>query len=561
MNEIDRGMSVESLSRWRVPPAAHWRHKVKSGLAASGLLWPLFGLGLVAVVVLVLAVVVLWEKYPRFSLWWVTLAVLCLVAAGALVAAMTGRIQRNLVVPLTHVRHWAARMRGGNLRARIPDPARGEFKELAADINNLSESLFVLTREMQVEVDKQTERVARQSNSLRVLYDVATSINGANNLDELLSQFLNTLRELVQAEAATVRILGSDGHLHLAASIGMSCHDLPQELHVPIDRCHCGKAVRELSIQCSDVQQCERVIEAPLLPRNDLRLIAVPLQYRGEVLGVYNLFVQRDELVDNEELTGLLTSIGKQLGIAIAKTRLEVQARRLALMEERTLLSHELHDSLAQTLASLRFQVQMLDDSMARGNAAAVRDKIKDVYSGLENANHELRELLEHFRTRMDDRGLIPAIRELTQRLVRDTGMAVYFQDETNHQNLSPSNEVQVLHIVQEALSNARKHSHAQNVRVLLRAEDAGQWRILVEDDGEGMATTQQSTLPGEHIGLKIMQERARHLHGQITIESEPGEGTRVELTFNSAPAPRVAAATIYNISQFDSPETEGKSH
>ncbi|MDH4273651.1 MAG: GAF domain-containing protein [Gammaproteobacteria bacterium] len=557
MNDIDRGMSVESLSRWRIPPAAQWRHKFKSGLAASGLLWPFLGLGLIGMLVLV--VIVLWEQYPQRMHWWIAFAAMCLVAAGALVMTMVGRVQRNLVVPLTHVRHWAARMRGGNLRARIPNPAHGEFKELASDINNLSESLFVLTREMQAEVEKQTERVAQQSNSLRVLYDVATSINGANDLDELLTQFLNTLRDLVQAEAATVRILGNDGHLHLAASIGMSCHDLPQELHVPIDRCHCGKAVRELAIQCSDVQQCERIIEAPLLPRRDLRVIAVPLQYRGEVLGVYNLFVQRDELVDNEEFTGLLTSIGKQLGIAIAKTRLEVQARRLALMEERTLLSHELHDSLAQTLASLRFQVQMLDDSMMRGNTPAVREKIKDVHAGLENANHELRELLEHFRARMDERGLIPAIRELTQRLERDTGIAVYFQDETKHQNLSPSNEVQVLHIVQEALSNARKHSKAQNVRVLLRADVSGHWHVLVEDDGEGMALTQQPAMPGEHIGLKIMQERASHLNGQLSIESEPGEGTRVELVFEAAPAHRIATATIYKRTHFETSENEEK--
>lgn len=89
-----------------------------------------------------------------------------------------------------------------------------------------------------------------------------------------------------------------------------------------------------------------------------------------------------------------------------------------------------------------------------------------------------------------------------------------------------------MLRIVQEALANIRKHADAHTVRILLRCRVPGQYTLLVEDDGQGFASPKRNGHPGEHIGLSIMQERARRLGGELRVESEPGEGTRVELRF-----------------------------
>ena len=94
--------------------------------------------------------------------------------------------------------------------------------------------------------------------------------------------------------------------------------------------------------------------------------------------------------------------------------------------------------------------------------------------------------------------------------------------------------EVQVFHIVQEALANVRKHSKAKNVRVLVRSDDEANYLVLVEDDGQGIQEPEVTARPGEHVGLSIMRERAEKLGGAFNIESEPGEGTRVELTFQA---------------------------
>jgi len=99
-----------------------------------------------------------------------------------------------------------------------------------------------------------------------------------------------------------------------------------------------------------------------------------------------------------------------------------------------------------------------------------------------------------------------------------------------------------MLRIVQESLANIRKHAHAQTVRILLTCNLDGEYLLLVEDDGVGFLDTKPVGSPGEHIGLSIMAERAKRLGGTFRIESEPGEGTRVELTYKPASTSAVAA-------------------
>jgi two-component system nitrate/nitrite sensor histidine kinase NarX len=201
-------------------------------------------------------------------------------------------------------------------------------------------------------------------------------------------------------------------------------------------------------------------------------------------------------------------------------------------MQERTALAHELHDSLAQTLASLRFQVSMLDDTLDEQNPEMVREELTQIKSGLDDAYTELRELLAHFRAPIDARGLLPALEDLISRFRKQTGIHTFLQKEWDWTRLTANMEMQVLRIIQEALTNIRKHSEAHTVRVMLRCDQEGNYRVLIEDDGVGMSQPAFSGHPGEHIGLSIMQERARRLNGDLKIESEPGEGTRVLLTF-----------------------------
>ena len=156
--------------------------------------------------------------------------------------------------------------------------------------------------------------------------------------------------------------------------------------------------------------------------------------------------------------------------------------------------------------------------------------RIKD---GLDEAHGELRELLNSFRAPVDQRGLLPTLETIANQFQQDTGIVTFLQCECRQPTLDANQEMQVLRIIQEALTNIRKHSGAHTVRILVRCRASGDYLLLVEDDGRGFDRAgKESGSPGEHIGLSIMAERARRLGGKLQVESEPGEGTRIELSF-----------------------------
>ena len=451
-----------------------------------------------------------------------------------LIIAIIRYVRTRLFTPLTQLREWAQRMRSGDLSARIPPTELGEFSALAFDINNLGESLRTLSREMDDRVNSQTITLQRKTRSLEILYDVAARSNSAKNIDELLTAFLNTLTEIVYAHAGTVRLVTDDNQMRLVGSVGID-NDLAESVRlVPLEHCLCAQEFSRNMILCQNhFEKCQNVISEKLFAGDKLENIAIPLRYKNTTLGIYNLFVEKLGLTEREDIKDILTNIGQHLSMAIEKAHWDEESKRVSIMQERTMLAHELHDSLAQTLASLRFRVSMLQKTLQQHNKASPNDAIDEVDQiklALDEANLELRELLEHFRIRMDERGLIPATEDLVNRFRSESQIQVFSQNECPELKLPPMLEVHLLHIIQEALSNIRKHSDAKNVRILIRCTEEVPFHALIEDDGMGIEENVGESRPGEHVGLTIMKERAKRIGASLTIESDPGEGTRVEL-------------------------------
>ncbi|MDH5395511.1 MAG: histidine kinase, partial [Gammaproteobacteria bacterium] len=351
-------------------------------------------------------------------------------------------------------------------------------------------------------------------------------------------------KDVVHARAAVVRLLTEDDQMRLVASVGLDEDLMEREQTIPSNECLCGIAYKDGDVLFQDnVSRCDKIVGRAFFNDDDkdIGMIAVPLQYRGKTLGVYNLFVNNREFHNQEEIENLLTSIGRHLGMAIDKARSEDEANRLSLMEERNRLSHELHDSLAQTLASLRFQIRVLDETIRGGKEPDVWHELEKIENNIDEAYSELRELITHFRAPIDKRGLIPAVEHLIERFQYQTDISIFLQKEWNVLHLPASIEVQALRIIQESLNNIRKHSQAHTVRVILRSDTQGDCRILIEDDGIGITDIpdpdSEVTL-GDHLGLSIMHERAKRIGGSITIESEPNEGTRILLIFGHSELP-----------------------
>ncbi len=495
--------------------------------------------GLLVVLVSGAAIALLLLLQPAVAVWLIGAQFVLLSLGTVLVFVVFRRIKGQLLTPLSQLRQWALAMRAGDRGIRMPEPSRGELYELARNINALSDELDRLSSQMDREVGRHTEALASKTRSLQVLYDVAASINIFNDLDDLLTRFLHTLIDVVGARAATVRLLNQDDQMQLVASVGLTDREQERERLVPMDRSMWGTVVSGGDVANPPPGSGAADSDHRLaLGAGRLETISVPLRYHGKTVGVYNLFVEPPGLGGKQDVRDLLTSIGRHLGMAIEKVRLDQQAQRLSIMQERNLLAHELHDSLAQTLASLRFQVRMLDDTLRQGDEAQARGELGEIQSGLEEANTELRGLLAHFRAPMDKRGLLPALEDTVARFRRETGIVTFFQKECQQPSLPASLEIHVLRIVQEALTNVRKHSRARAVRILLRCDKAGAYHVMVEDDGIGMPTETLESKPGEHLGLAILRERAERLGSELTIESEPAEGTRIELNFTHPRAP-----------------------
>ena len=504
-------------------------------LARDLLFMPVLWLSLVMALLILASIIILTQENTGPHLLLIQIGLLLMGASA--VAVIIHRLNRRIIEPLDQVRHWASNICNGDFSKPLTPPEDGPFAELFRDINKLGECLSRLARDLDKEVNIHSEKIAIKNRSLEILYDVAASINVSSDLDELLLRFLETLKDEVNARAATIRLTNDEGQMELVASLGLDDNIIDKEKVIPINRCLCGKAIVSGELMSQDtVRECNQFACDSFFNNDDVEVIAVPLQHRGKTLGVYNLFVDKPGLIHREDTKDLLNSIGKHLGMAIEKARVEEESKRLSIRRERNMLSHELHDSLAQTLASLRFQALNLDDSIKQNNIDTARKEIQIIRNGLDEAYTELRELLAHFRAPFDERGLIAAIEKVIDRFRRESGMLIFFQNEWNQVELPSVMELQVLRIIQEALNNIKKHSKAHAVRVLLRSDDVETQMVLIEDDGIGINSPVLDGKPGEHIGLSIMKERASRLGGVLRIESEPGEGTRLILTFPRVP-------------------------
>ncbi|MFV2032484.1 MAG: sensor histidine kinase, partial [Gammaproteobacteria bacterium] len=224
-------------------------------------------------------------------------------------------------------------------------------------------------------------------------------------------------------------------------------------------------------------------------------------------------------------------SIGKHLGMAIAKSRLDAESSKLSIIQERNRLSYELHDSLAQTLTSIRFQVRILDEILHQDDEFDTWQQLERIENTVEEANTELRSLIAHFQAPISSLALIDAVSDMVKRFRSESDIPIFLQHTVNDSlQLTDRVHLEVMRIVQEALNNIRKHSEATMSRVMVRIVENNRIQILIEDDGIGIQQSSENPLPGEQIGLKSMRERAARIKAGFTLESEPGEGVRLIL-------------------------------
>ena len=368
-----------------------------------------------------------------------------------------------------------------------------------------------------------------EERSLQILYEVVSSINTAHGLDDLLTRFMYTFKRVTRSRAAAIWVIQTSGQVELSACSGID-EALIHPDHQDVRRCLYERAATEGKIWIeADLKKCEKIAGKSFFDEQPTGMIAIPMRYRGKVTGVINLFTDPELVEQVNNLRPLLTSIAHHMSIAIERYNNDDRYRQHLIKDERTRIAHELHDSLAQTLASLRFQVRVLDETLHQGDESTTWQQLERIENSLDEANTELRGLIANFRAPTYDQNLLGSIEKIVSQFRNETRIKTYLQKEWSNTVLSRESETQILRIIQEALWNIRKHSEAKTVRIMLKDGINGRCHILIEDDGIGINKKIYGS-PGEHIGLTIMQERASHLGGTLRVESEPGEGTRIVL-------------------------------
>jgi two-component system nitrate/nitrite sensor histidine kinase NarX len=364
--------------------------------------------------------------------------------------------------------------------------------------------------------------------SLKTLYNISNTINVARTRHELLSDFIDVFSRSIGIKASLIRLLTDDGWMEVASSYGINKNQLQKYQKTPID----GSMFSRSNVVVG-------VSHEPFLHEivNDdpLTIYAVPVRYHVRTLGVINLFATSNEKLPVETHRLWITA-GEHLGQALDKFFEESEQKQQLIQNERNIIANELHDSLAQTLASLRFQVRVLDQALQPTGEFSTISSIEQVEHGLDEAYTDLRELIAHCRIPVEKQGLIPSIKRVVEKFREETNIHILLQCECQNPDIPANMEMNVYRIVQESLTNIRKHADAHIVRVLLQCDSKGNYLVLIENDGKGFDKKAIQSEAGKHLGLTIMKERAKYLGGKLKIDSEPDEGTRVELRFKYVP-------------------------
>jgi two-component system nitrate/nitrite sensor histidine kinase NarX len=381
--------------------------------------------------------------------------------------------------------------------------------------------------------------------ALNILSEVAASLATDADIEGMLQRFLGTMIRLAGATAGAVRVLTADGtHLRLIGSLGLPPDAVELENLVSLDCSHCGSAMqRDHVLRAVDVKVCAEHTGLSFF-RDDCRaMVVVPLQFRGRILGVYNLYLRERQDIP-QELALLLRTISEHLGMALENARLERENLRIAMMNERQMMANEVHDSLAQTLAYMKMRLSLMQDSIDDGDTERACKLAMDVKSALDDAYAGLRELLTQFRKRMDPLGLLHALESLADEFRSRTGITIEYCNHITDLRLSVDQEVQVFYIIQEALANVTRHSGATLVKLTLEQRE-GSYEVTVDDNGSGFFAVGNrlgsfEEHPGlrQHLGLSIMRERAQRLRGRVETANLASGGARVRLVF---PVPRKA--------------------
>jgi signal transduction histidine kinase len=377
-------------------------------------------------------------------------------------------------------------------------------------------------------IERMQARLAQQNRELMALHTAALDIYGALDLDAVLQKVVDQARGLVESRYGALSVIDERQRIAAFVTSGVRADERARIGAPPEGHGLLGVVLREgQRLRLMDLGRDPRSVGFPANHPPMRSLLAVPIlctsPFRGNLYLSEKLGGEGFSPADEETLVRFAT----KAAIAIDHAHLHQRLNQLAVTEERLRIAHEMHDGLAQVLASVNAKAQAVREHLRAGRGEEASRQLEQLASAAREVYGDVRESITGLRgAAAPGWRLTTAIEEYAVSWEGQTGIACELLLD-REVRLAPGTEFQLLRIAQEALTNVRKHAVARRAEVKLERLD-GRVALTIADDGVGFdpAGLGRSELP--RFGLATMRERAQSIGAGLRVGAAAGGGTEV---------------------------------
>ncbi len=345
-------------------------------------------------------------------------------------------------------------------------------------------------------------------------------------IDDVFTQAIQPIQEITGYTTIGLRLYDKQqGQFVLRAQKGFSplMIEILSKLPRPVDEIYFSQMVETKKAVIRDVPAAESSVF-----RN---VVFFPLLANNQIVGSMDLGSTKERTWTEDEIIWL-ELVGKYLGNVIYQIQLTEKLEGLSALQEREYIAQELHDDTIQLISASILWAQEAEMDLDEGDLPAARKAIQKIVQSANLAYKSLREEIFGLRKKVEpDENILLVIKKSLDWFEDYWGIGVNFRLESNLWVQNPlelplRTEIQLLRIIQEALTNVRKHANATGIEVVVQVTD--EWlKVNIQDNGQGF---NPEIISSDHLGLRIMRERVSSLGGTIQINSCIGCGSTIEI-------------------------------
>lgn len=379
--------------------------------------------------------------------------------------------------------------------------------------------------------------IQRRQLATDALYKIGMEISSMLELNQILDSVVEKARSLLGTDVASLS-LAQPGkqNIFLKATNGAE-PGITSCVGSRIDQVIAGKIFA--SGEALIVDDCYQDTIVPFTSEDSgavdgLRsYLASPLKIGDSIVGTLYVGNRGKQSFSQDDLS-LLSGLATQAAIAIENAQLYDRVQNMAVLEERDRLAREMHDGLAQILGYLNLETYSFEELLRDGKIEKIHEGIQQVRKTVQDAYADVRESILNLRTSVSaDRGLIPTLEQYVREYSHQSKVYTELIVGDNVPARFPQTvEVQLVRIVQEALTNVRKHAQATSATLKFDNLDGVQ-TVTIEDNGRGFDINSFNGDTAGHYGIQSMRERTESIGGTFAIESVLDKGTMVSITLS----------------------------